>query len=273
MKKVEKYIYIILIIILVGVIASTTTYMLMKDKTEPKETENKPTENNLTIKEDGVKFVKAYEINDKIIEEFEITLNGQTKNVKVNFEYEYDSESYDGVHIIAGYINNNAIFAEEYHNKEKKEIFNLSEIKKILNEKNFSIIKGKDNKSYLIVSEILEVESAIHIFNDKFEILSNNIREEEITGRTGFNITYFYNNICGLENANPWYQDNFGVKNNDNHIHIKIENNEIYFLCPIIEGNHTSPSILEERVYTINNNKLEYKVINTYKVTSVCQEI
>ncbi len=50
MKKMEKYIYIAIIIILVGVISAGATYIIMKnnDKTDIKENENKP-----NIKEDN----------------------------------------------------------------------------------------------------------------------------------------------------------------------------------------------------------------------------
>jgi len=54
--------------------------------------------------------------------------------------------------------------------------------------------------------------------------------------------------------------------------------NKIYFLYPKLNFkgsflvNEEDYGFMEERVYTINTNKLEYNVINTYKITEVCQK-
>jgi len=280
MKQVEKYIYMIIIIILVAIIASGATYMVMKNKDKNKENENnKPNiqENNQepNTLEDGIKLKRIYELNDNIIEEYEVTLNKKAKTAKIIFKYDYDAELLDGTHTVIGYLNNSEIFVKEISDKtiSKKEVFNLNKIKEEFNEQNFQIIKGTDDKSYFLTTDIQEQESFLHIFNDNFDLLSENIREDDGTGRTGFNITYFYNNICELENETIWYKDNFGI--NTKHIHIKIEDNKIYFLTPILKENDEDNNygVLEERVYTINNDKLEYKTINTYKITGVCQQI
>ena len=52
----------------------------------------------------------------------------------------------------------------------------------------------------------------------------------------------------------------------------KIENNKIYYLAHIHNGDCLGN--LEERVYTIKNDKLIYEVLNTYKVLNgagVCE--
>ena len=77
-------------------------------------------------------------------------------------------------------------------------------------------------------------------------------------------------------NKKPWYSNNFNnpsTKLNSNSIEIlkinvKIENDKIYYLAPILKenGKENDYGILEEREYTINNNKLEYKVVNSYKI-------
>lgn len=56
------------------------------------------------------------------------------------------------------------------------------------------------------------------------------------------------------------------------------ENDKIYFLAPILEQDFAASAALgnygtlEERVYTIANDKLEYQVLNSYKITEVCQQ-
>ena len=51
-------------------------------------------------------------------------------------------------------------------------------------------------------------------------------------------------------------------------LYLKIDNNKIYYRHPVIstDNNASYNGILEERIYTINNSKLKYEVINRYKI-------
>lgn len=284
MKKSEKYIYIILAVILVGILFAGTTYILIKskdNKTEIKENNNKPNNNEEPTKKDGVKLLKTYNLNDKIIEEFEITLNGKTKIMNVNFIIP-DKEVEDST--IEGTFNDIYFYGKAFSKEEVKENFNISFIKNIFNENNFEFIKGTDNKSYLLViGTSYWNEKELYVLNDDFVDISKNIRDTadaEVSGYTGFNITYFNNHVNNIEDNNRWYKNTFKIKIEDfmeevkGNIHIKIEDNKIYFLNPIFEYvNASNLGYLEERVYTINNNKLSYKVINKYQITEISNQI
>ncbi len=67
MEKSKKYIYIILALILVGVLASSATFALMKHNDTLEKESDKPTGDEQTSKKDGVRFLKASLLNDEII--------------------------------------------------------------------------------------------------------------------------------------------------------------------------------------------------------------
>lgn len=75
-----------------------------------------------------------------------------------------------------------------------------------------------------------------------------------------------------LENENAWYPNIYNMCNYYDgkcYIGVKIENNKIYYLYPNVDFENRQENYygyMEEREYTINNNKLEYKVLNKYKI-------
>lgn len=208
-------------------------------------------------------------------------------NVTVKYNYQSDAAYNNDIHEIIGTFNNTEIVRRGYININqieytKENTFNISNINNIFDEGNFTIIKGTDNKSYLLV-QIVAVDaldgwhtSSLYVYNDELELISKNIitaeESPDYTSHDGFIIDNFIGNIpCDYVGNSPLYERTFKVVDNANEIdkqYTKIENNQIYFLFPKIND-----GILEERVYTINNNKLEYTIINTYKFNSVCQEI
>lgn len=299
MKKIERYIYIILIIVLVGVIASGTTYFLVKDnnKTDLKENNNQTeTDNNQENKEpvtkkDSVKLSKVYNLNDEIIEEFEITLNNSTQIMKVVFEFE---EPTNDNYVVTGRFNNILILNNEQYNKEKlkkEDYYSINAIKKDFNENNFQIIKGKDNKNYLLI-KTNKNNGKIYIFNDNLEIISKNIEDSyDYDSIKDNNHDYFYQyqdssgiNIVEEVEGLSWYgQENNCDECTPSYKIFKVEDNKIYYLALRIPqdwyttyeemGISGYGSKIEERIYTINNNKLEYKVINTYNAKEVSNMI
>jgi len=83
MRKVEKYIYLILGVILVGVISTGVTYILMdkENNTEIKENdkqEESKKDNNEKLA-NSVKFKEIKRDNNKILESFDIILNNKKK--------------------------------------------------------------------------------------------------------------------------------------------------------------------------------------------------
>jgi len=231
MKKGEKYIYIVLIVILIGVIASGTTYILMKDnnKTEVKENkkeqDNKENAEKPIVKEDGVKLSKIYDLDDKIIEEFEVTLNGKTKNMKIVYTYKfYAGEEYDDIGVtgtfndILLYINNKINEREFDVTYKKEDLFNKNYIKKNFNENNFQIIKGADNKNYLAIVPNQDVELEfggvieLYIFNDDLEQIKGNVGAiSDCDGNDNMIIAHQETRFFVENNYNPYYRDTFKV--------------------------------------------------------------
>ena len=64
-----------------------------------------------------------------------------------------------------------------------------------------------------------------------------------------------------MEDESVWYPNNLYIDDlkNEKHIRCKIVDNSLYNLVYQVE-------YVEERVYTVSNNQLEYNVINQYKV-------
>ncbi len=297
MKKTEKYIYLVLGIILIVVIACGITYMIAtnNNKTEPKEELNNNSNNEQDVEEpvlkDSVTLKNTYQEDNTIIQEYEIVLNNKVNDINIKYNYQSDEAYNNDIHEIIGNLNDNKLVVMGYNNNlgeekyTKESIFNEKNIENIFNEENFSIIKGRDNKSYLLVQTI-DIDaldgysrSNLYLYNDNLELISKNIISQkespDYTSYDGFIINNFIGNIpCEYKDHSPLYERTFKKVStiDGNEQYTKVENNQIYFLFPKINTNG-SGGTLEERVYTINNNKLEYKVINTYKFNSVCQQI
>lgn len=278
MKKVERYIYIILIVILVGILSAGTTYIIIKnnDKTEIKENSN---QNEESTKQDGVKLLKTYNLNDKIIEEFEITLNGKTNNMKIEFDYDEDTEELNThtLSYLGGKLNDNLVLSYIEEDTTKNNLFNISKVKEKFNENNFKIIKGIDNKSYLLLitntAYVTMHESILLIFNDNLEQIKGDFEGYSCNSNKEENMVVF-TTTSGYKPKNGapiYYEDGFNLNYHipsaygEVGVNVKIENNKIYYLIPIFNWDINEEGILEEREYTLNNNKYEYKVINTYK--------
>lgn len=286
MKNVERSIYIVLIIILVGVICCGTTYIVVQNKNnqaeikdnnsqndEEKSDNKEQEENKDKVLKDGVKLLQTLESNDKVLQEYEIVLNGNKLTMPVVFSYQSNHEGEYYYYFINGEFNNYNFYQGDYNDTIDK--INITKIKSNFNETNFQIIPGIDNKNYLGVTiNYDDKDEELYIFNDKLELITKNlISEKEIPSRSSYNgfvIEFLSDYPCEVIDDNTWYH----AKTYDNNSYIKIEGNKIYFLVPLLDYNNLEESnygIIEERVYTINNSKLEYKVINTYEITNVCE--
>lgn len=82
----------------------------------------------------------------------------------------------------------------------------------------------------------------------------------------------------------PWYTDDFNACSSPSncYINVKVEDNKIYYLVPVLidvaeEENSDEEDAeevmtygeLEERVYTIRDSKLEYEVVKRYTIIGV----
>lgn len=280
MKKTEKYIYLVLGLILIVVIACGITYIITtnNNETETKEEPNNNQEENNNNEEptleDNITLKNTTMNNDTIIQEYEIILNGKTNNLNIFYTYENCRE--EAICISGNYNDYSFLYNESYENLSS--IFTTQKIDQLFNENNFEIIKGVDNKSYLLVSTKNPYSVALYVFNEQLDIVNDGINSDWYEGdNENVFIVYSFVNIPVLENSEAiWYDDAYGI-NNDN-IYVKVENNKIYYLTPNVSYyedyvynvyNENYEIQLEERVYTINNNKFTYEVINTYNIAEV----
>ena len=207
MKRAEKYIYLVLGIILIVVIACSITYIVAtnNNKTETKEEPNNNQEENNNedeqVLKDSVTLKNTYQEGNNIIQEYEVILNNKVNNVIVKYNYQSDEAYNNDIHEITGTINNTEIVKRRYININeteytKENTFNTSNINNIFNEDNFNIIKGTDNKNYLLVQTVAINAlsgfntSNLYVYNDELELISRNmITEEENTDDTSYDVS------------------------------------------------------------------------------------
>ncbi|MCM1052363.1 MAG: hypothetical protein NC483_00075 [Ruminococcus sp.] len=275
MNVVEKYIYIVVIIILVAVISVGGTYIVMSNKNnnDNKEGKQEVINDDDNIISDSVKLIDVKQDGVNTIESLEITLNGKTKNMEI--VYTADSFNDFCKFNIDGKYNDIFLYLDRCKSDFTGDLVTL--IKDSFNEENYKIIKGKDNKNYLL---IITNYDTVYVYNDNLELISKDAIEDSYeNSNSAFTTSNYYTNVVTKldTNKNVWYiNENYCNKHSDAYggcnVVFKVEDNKIYYLAlNITELNYTENGygILEERVYTINNNKLEYEVINSYEVLDI----
>ncbi len=271
MKKTEKYIYLIIILILVVVIACSITYAItisnnnneMNNNNENNEQEN----GEEPVLEDGITLKDTDKEGESIIQEYEVVLNGIKNNFNINYTYE---SCYDTNYCISGKYNNYNFYYGEFYNISLNNLFTIEAINQKFNENNFSIIKGTDNKNYLLVYAM----DHLYIFDENLEIVNDGINSNWYEGDN--ESAFVIASITNVPMLNNYYDDSLNVCDNWDldicGVYVKVENDKIYYLTPKISSYDYeigTPLEVEERVYTINNSKVTYEVINTYETTEV----
>ena len=271
MKKTEKYIYLIIILILVVVVACSITYAItisnnnneMNNNNENNEQEN----GEEPVLEDGITLKDTDKEGESIIQEYEVVLNGIKNNFNINYTYE---SCYDTNYCISGKYNNYNFYYGEFYNISLNNLFTIEAINQKFNENNFSIIKGTDNKNYLLVYAM----DHLYIFDENLEIVNDGINSNWYEGDN--ESAFVIASITNVPMLNNYYDDSLNVCDNWDldicGVYVKVENDKIYYLTPKISSYDYeigTPLEVEERVYTINNSKVTYEVINTYETTEV----
>ncbi len=288
MKKLERYIYITLIIILVGIVCTGVTYIAMNEENNAVTKENMEKEKdnekeNSSQLPNSVKFKEMKTVGNTIVGYFDMVLN----NKKTVFKIEYTSEAYqDSFVIIKGKLSNSkeAILidiAELINNQDMNKSFNENDLKAKITENNFQFIKGEDNKDYMLV--MIEAENFsgnpsayLYAYNDNLELITGDIgnincgsnKESEamdiINGETSIEIAE--------ESLKNGYKNNFKfTKEHNNNVNVIIEGNKIYYLKANLVDNNEDNSFgtLEERIYTLKNSKWIYEVKRRFKIVNV----
>ena len=251
-----------IIIVLVGVLVAEGIYLFTSKEEEkennsyiniPKE-EEEDSESNGEILEDYVKLVNTKEEDNQVIQEYEMVLNGKYQEFIVEFSYEQEanhSNSSNAVNYLNGKLKDNIVYSEI-----RGEMLSISYINSMFSSQNFIIIRGED-KNYLAVATFEREDYGdfmyYQIYNDHFDYIDSislYVGNQSIENNLGFD---------GYQNV---FTDIYYLSEDYYSVRSKIEDNHIYELAYVCDDVYYG--ILEERVYTINNDKLEYEVINTY---------
>lgn len=296
MRNNEKWIYIILGILVGGIVAGGVMFAVLNNNSnnnnktnsetttnKDKESEKDNTDNKVPSAQlsDGVKLKEVKEAGNKITETFEVVLNGKKKDIDIVFGCLEDNDFYRVSGMYNGAIE--AFYTSEFKEKTKYEdIYNVEKIKTFFTEDNFKIIEGEDKKNYLII-----ITSAGHayVFNDELDLISkDSIKDDYMYKGQQIKVKSFFS----LEDSHepmdtprevdsfesPWYETHGHPYDITGFYHkvFKIQDNKIYYLAYLRNEDSTTwetkgYGTIEERIYTIKNDKLEYNVINTYKVT------
>lgn len=285
MIRVEKYIYLVVGLVLVGVAVGIGVYaMASSNKQEGTKEEN----DNNTIKEnvleDGITLKDTKIDGDSIIQEYLIVLNGKENYIQVEFRYNLSVEYYlignINLETVTGIFNDYEFYFYETFSDEdifKDSIFNIEVLTNKFNENNFKIISGQDDKNYLLIITYNHYSmipsnseaASLYIFNDDLEIVTSELNDYSGCSNNKMTISSGITTYILEDDLYPWYDDEFNIclGNSYCRINVKIANNHIYYLMPTIDYSlENGYGILEERVYTIYDNELEYEVINTYTI-------
>jgi len=231
-----------IIIILIGVIVAEGVY-LFTSKEEKEENES----NDDEISEDYVKLVNTREEDNQVIQEYEMVLNGEYQEFDITFEINVGEGYWD----IDSTLGDSYLFSVWYNTAPPNNYVDF--IAQYFNENNLIIFPGIDGINYLIIQGYAfppagGVGIDYNIFNQNWDYIGN------------IAVIYQGQGVV-LEDESVWYLDNLNIDTvqDYNKIRSKIEGDKIYNL-------YYTCDYMEERVYTINNNKLEYEVINQYKI-------
>ena len=290
----KKVLLILLILLSLGVIAFGIFYASTHDFSKKREEEKKENiELNDTVlevaKENSIKLVETKKIDESFVQVYNIVINNKERVFEIEFLYR-NQEDLKELSLLGDY-NGATLYA--YYEKYKDEAtIDVNMITSSFNENNFSFISGRDGESYLLIhtniySDGTGEEDKLFILNENLEFVDNDLVDYAGSSDThGMTIMSTYTGYILEGDEYPWYTDNFNACTTPSncYIDIKIEDNKIYYLTPVLkevssleeekddeaeEDEVTEYGELEERVYTIHDGNLEYEVIKRYKIVGI----
>ena len=270
MKRIERSIYIVIIIILGAVIVSTITYIVMTNKDDKKinNTENNIENNDNEKLSDKIEFKSVKEENNKIIETYNMVLNGKSKDLIIEYSLD-ESQNY-----FVGKNKDTELYLEVINDLDQVDEIKRNLLKRNFQEDDFYFIKDSDNKTYLgIAAKDSNEQVRLTILNDELQVINKNFNS--LGGESGSSLDYsmiLYGGKSSFKLTDGTWagydlQNDCPVYLEDCHVMLKIIDNKIYYLVPVIKSEEES--YIEERIYTINNSKMEYKVNNKYDIMSI----
>lgn len=227
--------------------------------------------------------------NTSATQTYIINLNGTEKKLNIDFKYEFKQyDSGNKYHYIKGYLGQQQIFETVYDASSKEyttsQLISKENVNKIFNISNFRTINGIDGRQYLLIYGAFEYSGddvtsgndtdLLFVLNDKFEIIKNDTIKSSIDeGKNyldnAFVIHRGHDVLVKLNENNPFIKkDTFNIcteECKDDILLVGINSDSIDYLYVFKEGNLPNDTVkIEYRVYTISDNKLNYKVAGIY---------
>ena len=288
----KKVLIIIVVFLSFGVIAFGIYYASTHDFGTLKNDEEKENvelnQDSIEVeKEDSVTLVDRKQIEDSFVQTYQIIINGKEKTLEVEFLYR-DNQGLKE-QSLTGEFSGATVYAYYETYEEEASLYDENMIASSFNENNFGFISGVNGESYLLIysniySDGAGEEDKLFILNDDLEFISNDLVDYSGSSETlGMTIMSTYTGYTLEGDEYPWYNDAFNACQTPSncYIDIKIEDNRIYYLVPVLnevnsdkeeateEEEVVEYGELEERLYTIDNGKLEYEVIKRYRIVDV----
>ncbi len=268
----DKKIFYVIGAIFIGAILFTTSYIIAENKLKDANIKNNDYEKP-EIK-DSISFKSVKTNGKKIVESFTIAMNGK----KSTFEVEFSTTKNETDTEIKGTFKKETLFLKSRSNEDISKELDEKTVKNLFSEKNFQFIKGSDEKTYLLVLANIdskgEKEDFLYILNDKFELLEGDMNYNGCGKNNALTVRSDKAKYT-LENTPSLYHDQFDVckDQTDCMINVKIEDSKIHYLKVFPKYEEFDFGSIEERIYTINDNRLNYTVENTYRIASATHQV
>lgn len=287
----KKVLIVIVVLFSFGVIgfgifyASTHDFSSESKNDDPENVELN--QNSIEVNsDDSVKLVDTEKIEDSFVQTYQIMINGKERELQIEFLYRDNTSLKE--QSLTGDYNGATLYAYYENYEEEATLYDENMIDSSFNENNFSFLKGIGGESYLLIYTNIYDDGAgeedkLYILNENLEFVANDLVDYAgSTDTRGMTIMSTYTNYTLEGEEYPWYTDSFNACSTPSncYIDIKIEDNKIYYLVPVLnevseeeEEDEEDVNIdygnLEERVYTIRDGSLCYEVIKRYKIIDV----
>ena len=290
----KKVLIVIVVLLSLGVIAFGIFYASTHDfKVDKKEKETENVELNKDSIEvdskDSITLVNTEVVDESFVQTYDIMINGKERTLEVEFLYRNYEDTKE--QSLTGDYSGATLYAYHETYEDEPTVYDVNMITSSFNENNFSFISGRDGESYLLIhtniySDLAGEEDKLFILNENLEFIDNDLVDYAGSSETqGMTIMSTYTGYTLENNESPWYSDDFNACQTPSncYIDVKIEDNKIYYLVPVLkeideEAEEEEEEIqdygeLEERVYTIRDSELSYEVIKRYKITHIAGQV
>lgn len=267
----DKKILYVLGAIFIGAILFVTCYLIAENKLKDANLQTGDYEKKEV--KDEILFKSIKKKSNKIVESFSIAMNGKRNTFNIEFTTTKNGTATE----IKGTFKNESLFLKNRTNEDISKELNENDVKAFFTEQNFRFIKGTDEKTYLLVLANRDLnrekEDYLYILNDKFEILEGDMNYNGCGENNALTLRTSKAKYELLE-QHATYQDQFQVcdDSSDCAINVKIEDSKIHYLKVFPKYEEFDFGNVEERIYTIADNRLNYTVENTYKIANATHE-